>query len=138
MNSISKSVTFFFLLLSSLLFSSDEKYDFVGTHFIASYYGCDVDALDDVTRLEESLIKAIEASGASLLNMSAHKFDPHGVTLVALLSESHASIHTYPEHGSCFVDLFTCGTSCSAEKFHEILKKELLAKGCEIKLLARD
>ncbi|MCH9631534.1 MAG: S-adenosylmethionine decarboxylase proenzyme [Chlamydiia bacterium] len=116
----------------------DDDFAFVGRHFVASYYDCDPELLDHVKHLKEALCKAIEGSGASLLNMTVHKFAPHGVTLVALLSESHASIHTYPEHGSCFVDLFTCGTSCSSENFHKVLSEELLAKSSKTMILNRE
>jgi S-adenosylmethionine/arginine decarboxylase-like enzyme len=47
------------------------------------------------------------------------------MTAVLLLAESHASIHTYPEHQACFVDLFTCGRACSAERFDAVLRQYL-------------
>ena len=66
--------------------------------------------------------QAVEACGATLLNSARHVFPPDGMTIVMLLSESHASIHTYPEHNSCFVDLFTCGLDCQAEEFDAVLR----------------
>ena len=115
----------------------NEEYEFVGVHFIASYYGCDEDILDQQESLESAIEKAVSVSGATLLKMQGYKFEPHGVTLVALLSESHASIHTYPEHRACFVDFFTCGTSCDSNRFHEVLKKELKATSCSANVISR-
>ena len=46
---------------------------------------------------------------APYLDISSHKFDPHGVTAIALLAESHISIHTWPENGMAVCDVFTCG-----------------------------
>jgi S-adenosylmethionine/arginine decarboxylase-like enzyme len=54
------------------------------------------------------------------------------------LSESHASIHTYPEHGKCFVDLFTCGDKCDHEVFNDALKAYLQPKKVAEMVLARD
>ena len=54
-------------------------------------------------------MEAINKTKLTLLDISAHKFQPQGVTIVALLSESHISIHTWPENGSAALDVFTCG-----------------------------
>src|SRR5205807_611048 len=100
---------------------AEEVFEFKGSHFIASYLDCDQAALTDVDALTSAMEDAARASGATILKTAAHVFPPNGLTMVILLSESHASIHTYPEFGACFVDLFTCGTKCSAQKFHEVL-----------------
>jgi S-adenosylmethionine decarboxylase len=97
-------------------------FEFVGRHMMASYVGCDPVALRDLDALEEAMQQAVEASGATLLTSARHVFPPDGMTIVMLLSESHASIHTYPEHNSCFVDLFTCGLDCRAEEFDAVLR----------------
>lgn len=46
---------------------------------------------------------------SKILGMNSHKFDPQGVTCVAMLAESHISIHTWPENGMAVCDIFTCG-----------------------------
>ncbi|MCB1118082.1 MAG: adenosylmethionine decarboxylase [Chlamydiia bacterium] len=109
------------LILACSLFG----YEFSGNHFVASYYGCNEQALIDVQRLEEVMLEASIASGAQVLNSISHHFDGQGLTMAVLLSESHASIHTYPEHRACFVDLFTCGEHCDHEKFHHVLAEYL-------------
>jgi len=83
----------------------------LGKHCVAELYGCDHTILDNEKVLSELLKEAINVAGATLLNMSSHKFTPQGVTIVALLSESHISIHTWPEDGSAALDVFTCGNS---------------------------
>jgi S-adenosylmethionine decarboxylase proenzyme len=50
-------------------------------------------------------------SGANVIQTISKKFEPQGVTILCLLSESHISIHTYPELGNCYVDIFTCGAA---------------------------
>jgi S-adenosylmethionine decarboxylase len=101
------------------------EYDFIGRHFMASYVGCAANALHDLECLEDAMQKAVRASGATLLNTARHVFPTGGATIVMLLSESHASIHTYPEHDSCFVDLFTCGLDCQPEAFDAVLRSYL-------------
>lgn len=131
-----KKYTFLFLFLNSLIFS-DECYDFKGQHFFASYNECDIDALTNINSLTEAMKHAIEKSNATILDSSSYTFPGNGVTMVFLLSESHASIHTYPEHNSCFVDLFTCGNTCSYEEFHESLCSYLNPRHVNQKVLIR-
>jgi S-adenosylmethionine decarboxylase proenzyme len=120
------------------VFSEEPKYDFIGSHFLASYYDCNQEILNNPTALISLFEQGIEGSGAMLLKMADYQFTPQGVTLVALLSESHASIHTYPEIGACFVDFFTCGTSCDHTKFHKVLEKGLESKNCSQKFIHRN
>ncbi len=109
----------FFLAGASL---HGEDYQFKGKHFIASYLECDEDALGNVDALRAALKEAANASGATILDGVDFSFTPQGFTMALLLSESHATIHTYPEHRACFVDLFTCGDHCSAKRFDAIMR----------------
>jgi S-adenosylmethionine decarboxylase len=111
--------------LSSHLFSTETGYDFAGRHLIASYLECNTEALNDVARLEAVMAQAVQATGAQILSSSKYVFPGNGLSMVFLLSESHASIHTYPEHKSCFVDLFTCGEKCRPAEFEAILEEYL-------------
>ena len=115
-----------------------EEYVFRGKHFIATYSECDLGALSNLEGLIDAMDKAVVASGATILDKTPYVFPPNGLTIVYLLSESHGSLHTYPEHGSCFVDLFTCGDRCSAEKFHETLCQYLQPKAVQASLFLRD
>jgi len=56
---------------------------------------------------------AVVEAGATLLDYIDHQFDPQGITALALLAESHISVHTWPEHGRYAADVFTCG-DCDA------------------------
>ncbi len=111
-----------FLLSVAVLFSGFiQAYDFHGTHFMASYKECQAGGLSNVKDCVDLFVQAVEASGATVLKVYTHEFEGGGFTTVILLSESHASIHTYPEHAACFVDLFTCGSHTSFEPFHTML-----------------
>lgn len=82
---------------------------FTGRHIIAELYGVDPILLDDEAFITQTFKTSIPMGGAILCDISSKKFSPSGVTLLALLAESHASCHTYPEQGCMFVDVFTCG-----------------------------
>lgn len=124
-------------LLSETLLCSDEFF-FKGKHFVASYIDCNLRSLSDLDTLIHTMDKAVQLSGATILDKTPYVFPPNGLTMVYLLSESHASIHTYPEHGACFVDLFTCGDTCSSEKFDEVLREYLQPKQVNARLFLRD
>ena len=81
----------------------------LGRHAIVDAWGAEPALLDDPGRLEGILVEAVKAAGATVLSTGSHHFDPHGVTAWVILAESHATIHTYPEHGQYMADVFTCG-----------------------------
>ena len=81
--------------------------DMVGKHCILELYDCDSSKLDDEVFLRSAITQAAERAGATLLNLITHQFQPQGVTGLALLAESHISIHTWPEAGYAAVDVFT-------------------------------
>ncbi len=110
---------------------------FTGRHLLASYLGCDKRAIRDLEGLRAAMMKAVEASHATVLKHAEHVFSPDGLTMVILLSESHASIHTYPEERACFVDLFTCGDSCCAEAFDAVLREFLQPSRVEARIVLR-
>ena len=104
------------------------EYAFQGKHLIASYHNCDEEALSDVEQLKKEFIEATRASGATILDQVNYHFEPDGMTMAIILSESDASIHTYPEHRACFVVFFTCGDNCFAKRFDESLRAYLKPK----------
>lgn len=108
-----------------------------GRHLILDLYECNKEILDDYDLLSELLETALQMSNATILRIIGEKFKPQGVTLLALLAESHASIHTWPEIGYCAIDLYTCGDKTKTHKAAEFLKHKLKAKIAEEKELVR-
>jgi len=82
----------------------------LGHHILVSLYGISFRLLDDIDGIRAAFEEAVEACGATVLNRFSHKFQPQGVTIVYALAESHISIHTFPENGSCAIDVYTCGS----------------------------
>lgn len=81
----------------------------IGTHLVLEIWGVAAGVLNDRDGLERALRAASEAAGLTVLEAAFHRFDPQGVTGVLVLSESHISVHTWPELGYAAVDLFSCG-----------------------------
>jgi len=116
--------------------SEFNDFSFCGKHLMLSFVGCKVD-LDDLTAIKRDMTAAIKAVGASILGEAESRFSPHGVSVVFLLSESHASIHTYPEHNACFLDIFTCGRTLKIEAFTETLQRLWQPESVSIELKER-
>jgi S-adenosylmethionine decarboxylase len=96
-----------------------------GKHLILDIHGCDPEILNDYDRLECIMYEALHLIGAKLLRLIGEKFDPQGVTLLALLAESHCSIHTWPEHNFAAIDLYTCGNDFDPVAIKNMFKQKL-------------
>lgn len=110
----------------------------VGKHAIYELLGGDPNLLDDEDFVKEALREAAAAASATLLGLITHKFEPQGVTAVALLSESHLSFHSWPEYGYASIDAFTCGDHTNPEAACHSLKYAFKATHGSIRLLRRE
>jgi len=90
-------------------------------HILFTLKGCPADLLDSEDKVTEALSEASKKCKSTLLGMTSHKFKPQGVTAVALLAESHISMHTWPEKGMAVCDVFTCGDHTDPQKGVESL-----------------
>ena len=81
----------------------------MGRHVIAELWECDFDKLNDMNFIEQTFVDAALKSGAEIREVAFHKFAPQGVSGVVIISESHLTIHTFPEHGYASIDVYTCG-----------------------------
>ncbi len=81
---------------------------YAGVHLLIDLIGAE--RLDDLDHVEQALRRCVEASGATLLHIHLHHFTPNGgISGVAVLAESHISIHSWPEYGYAALDVFMCG-----------------------------
>jgi S-adenosylmethionine decarboxylase len=81
-----------------------------GAHLIVDLY--EAQRLDDIDHIEATLRRCVDAAGATLLHIHLHHFEPNGgVSGVAVLAESHISIHSWPENGYAALDVFMCGNA---------------------------
>lgn len=94
---------------------------FAGVHLLLDMWGAH--GLSDQALIHEALTRAVEAAGATLLQVHLHEFtDSGGISGVALLAESHISIHTWPERGFAAIDIFMCG-ACEPERTVPVLER---------------
>ena len=123
---------------SALSSTAPSATDMVGKHCILELYDCNHAKLDDEAFLRDTITTAAKSAGATLLNLITHRFEPQGVTGLALLAESHISIHTWPENGYAAVDVFTCGDHTMPEEACRILGEELRASRHSLKSFLRE
>ena len=107
---------------------------FAGTHLIIEVV--DADGLDDEDRIQNAFRACVDQCGATLLHIHTHKFSPQGVSGVAVLAESHISVHTWPEIGYGAFDVFMCGDA-QPWKAVEVLREVFDAGEVRVKELLR-
>ncbi|MFD3157134.1 adenosylmethionine decarboxylase [Haloimpatiens sp. FM7330] len=81
----------------------------LGRHILAEIYDCKLEVLNDKEYIEKVMVESALKAGAEVREVAFHKFSPQGVSGVVIISESHLTIHTWPEFGYAAVDVFTCG-----------------------------
>lgn len=91
-----------------LIITMRRKMDYVGVHYIIDVDDADERLLYDNTAMIKVCDDALQKSGVTIVNKAVHPFHPHGLTLLYLLTESHFSLHTWPEHRKIRIDFFSC------------------------------
>ena len=119
-------------------FCNDEKLIHQSNHFLLELYRCDYEKLNDESFLRCTLNNAAKLANATVLNLISNKFEPQGVTAIALLAESHLSIHTWPEAHYSAVDIFTCGQNMKPDLSCKYLIEALKAEEHYLRVIARN
>ncbi len=109
----------------------------LGQHLILELYGCPQAILDDPQTIETEMTRAVHASGATMIKPFFHQFAPQGVSGVIIISESHFTIHTWPEYGYAALDVFTCGDVIDMHAATESLRSGLKAQNVQKMMLTR-
>ena len=100
----------------------------LGKQLLMELKDCNKEILNDVDALRNTLLAAANEAGATVLGESFHRFNPHGISGVVIIAESHLFIHTWPEYGYAAADIFTCGDTVKPEKAAEMLISKLGAR----------
>lgn len=95
----------------------------LGFQIILELYGCLYELLDDERLIEDALTGAARVAGANIVGTRFHRFNPHGVSGIVVISESHLTIHTWPEYGYAAIDVFTCGDELDKDAAISCLKR---------------
>jgi len=100
-------------------------------HVFADFWGCPREQLENASFLEAAVKETAYLVGTDLLKIDSHQFRSpgagysRGVTVYAILSESHIAIHTYPEAGFAAIDIYVCGRHCNPRRGLEYLRERL-------------
>ena len=109
----------------------------LGRQILVEFYHCNPQVLNDRDGIALAMGEAARLSGATVVEEVFHLFNPHGISGVVVIAESHLSIHTWPEYGYAAVDLFTCGEEIQPEKAFEHLRKTLAAESVSVMEMKR-
>ena len=123
-------------IFSSL--SNDKKLSHQSKHLLLELYRCDHEKLNDESFLRCTLNRAAKLAKATVLHLISNKFEPQGVTAIALLAESHISIHSWPESNYSAVDIFTCGQNMLPEVASQYLIEALNAEEHFLRVIERN
>ena len=123
-------------IVQSLL--NEKKLIHQSKHFLLDLYNCDVLKLNDESFLRCTINNAAKIANARILNLISNKFEPQGVTAIALLAESHLSIHTWPESHYAAIDIFTCGQNMNPDIASKYLIKALMAQEHILRVINRN
>lgn len=81
----------------------------LGRHMLLELFDCDLDAINNLDSVKETLVEAARRAQATIVDVVFHEFNPFGISGVVVIAESHLSIHTWPEYRYAAVDVFSCG-----------------------------
>ena len=109
----------------------------LGHHTLIELHGCDPAKLRDAAGVRALMLEAVARSGGTYVTDTFHHFSPHGVSGVIVIAESHATIHTWPEHGYAAADVFTCGAAFRHEVFFGLMRDGLGATRADTRTLER-
>ncbi|MFS0872760.1 adenosylmethionine decarboxylase [Paenibacillus xylanilyticus] len=113
------------------------EYSTFGRHVAVDAWGVDFDLLNSAEYLQAQMVEAAEACGATVMSVQSKQFEPQGATVLVLLSESHLSIHTYPERGFAAIDCYTCGETVDPQLAIDYLVSVLKPEKTYAKKLVR-
>jgi S-adenosylmethionine decarboxylase len=99
----------------------------LGRQMLVEFYDCDSTRLNDRELLRNAMRQAAVTAGATVITDVFHEFNPHGISGVVVIAESHLAIHTWPEFKFAAVDLFTCGEDITPDEAMKYLQEQLRA-----------
>ena len=101
----------------------ETKLETESKHFVAEFWGVKPDKLNNIKKIKKDMELAVVKAKGHILNSFSHKFSPQGVSVVITISESHLSIHTFPESEYCAMDIYTCGKTCPDKAINYLIKE---------------
>ncbi len=109
----------------------------LGIQILIELKDCNLKKLNDIDFIRETMEEAARRTGSTIITSSFRYFDPHGISGLVMIAESHLAIHTWPEYGYAAADIFTCGNRVFPWKAVGFLEKALEAKSCTTQEIKR-
>ena len=112
-----------------LIFESEpplSKSDVLGRHWMVDFFQCANLPTESII-LEAILVTAAEMAGATVVQSCFHQFSPFGLSGVVVIAESHLAAHTWPEHHSMCIDLFSCSDKIHAQVAIDYIAEKIQA-----------
>jgi S-adenosylmethionine decarboxylase len=109
----------------------------LGIQLAVELFDCDENLLNNDRLLEQSLLKAAQDAGATVVGSVFHQFNPHGISGAIIIAESHIAVHTWPEYAYAALDIFTCGSTIDPRTVADAAKDALQASSMHITRLQR-
>ncbi|RLE62843.1 MAG: adenosylmethionine decarboxylase [Thermoprotei archaeon] len=109
----------------------------IGYHYVIEASGCDPEILTDASALKKILLEAAKVGEMDVRSTYFYKFTPQGVSGMVIVSESHISIHTWPEKGYAAIDVYTCDTNSKPEKTVNYILEKIKAEYAHITEIER-
>lgn len=113
------------------------KKNSLGHLHLAEFYGCCVESINSVELVRTAMVEAAKIARATIVTDVFHEFNPHGISGVVVIAESHFAIHSWPEHGCVSVDLFTCSQDMNPQAAIDYLASVFKAKKVSVQSLSR-
>lgn len=108
-----------------------------GIHYLIEFFGCNDEQINSVEFWKKILPESIEKSKMTVLESFFYEFNPQGITGFLLLSSSHLSVHTWPEHQYVVCDIFSCSGEDDTQKVIDYLVQNIKHSNIEIKKIKR-
>jgi len=96
-------------------------------HTLIEFHDCEPARLKRAREVKAALCAAVRRGGGTIVKALFHNFSPYGVSGVVVITESHVTIHTWPEHGYAAVDIFSCSEKLNHQTILSTLKRALSA-----------
>lgn len=109
----------------------------LGKHAIANLYNCNIKDMDDLEKIKKIIIDSANEKKLHILKDIFYKFNPIGITGVLILSESHLTVHTWPEYKFIAVDVFTCGENFKPKEVCDLIAKKVKSQNYDIREFER-
>ncbi len=109
----------------------------LGRHLLVEFYDCNPDVINNKELVEQYMKEAALEAGSTIVQSVFHMFQPHGVSGVVVIAESHLSIHTWPEYKYASVDLYTCGSCVDPLIAYRYLKEKFQSSSADLKEITR-